>query len=301
MKKILLLLAGLMVLTAVEAQPFERLTEKTSTAGKVFYSPGFTDRSEKIVNRIERAMTYYQRLLEFRPEIQVLILSKTDWKDFTSFPVYGMPHYDIQRGYLILAAEDNAFWQSFIPAENAVTPEMYEQVWQTYKKPDGKLSMEAFFDLLALHELGHAFHYHAKLNMQRKWMGELFVNVLLHTWVAEEEPAALPALTVFPTMVIASGAKDFTYTSLQDIETYYEEIGKRHPRNYGWYQSRWHAAAGDIYSLHGKTSGKQIWNALQAQSQTIGTDEALGAFFEAAGAGGIASMMRNWDKQPKRP
>lgn len=301
MKKILILLSGLMVLSSLAAQPFERLTEKMSTAGKVFYSPNFTHRSEKIVSRIESAMTYYQQLLQFRPEIQVLILSKTDWKDFTDFPVYGMPHYDVQRRYLILAAEDNAFWQSFIPAANAVSADMYKQILTTYKKQDGTLSMEAFFDLLALHELGHAFHYQAKMNMQRKWMGELFVNVLLHTWVAENEPSALPALTVFPKMVIASGANDFTYTSLQDIEKYYEEIGKMHPRNYGWFQSRWHAAAGTIYTRHGKSSGKHIWKALQAQTHTIDNDEALGTFFEAAGAGGIASMLRNWDAETHRP
>ena len=83
--------------------------------------------------------------------------------------------------------------------------------------------------------------------MQRKWMGELFVNILLHTYVAENEPQSLPALTLFPKMVVAAGSSEFKYTSLNDIQERYNDIARDYPKNYGWYQCRWHAAAADIY------------------------------------------------------
>jgi hypothetical protein len=155
--------------------------------------------------------------------------------------------------------------------------------------------MQPFFDLLALHELGHAFHFQAGLNMQRKWMQELFVNIMLHTFVAEKEPQSLPALTVFPQMVISGGTGDYLYTSLQDVHEKYNEIGAKHPKNYGWYQCRWHAASAQIYETDSTSAATQLWKALKDQKQTLSESELI-PFFEKAGLRSVAEMIRNWDK-----
>jgi hypothetical protein len=75
-----------------------------------------------------------------------------------------------------VAAEDNALWKSFIPPSEQLPPSLAAQIKEVYSKDDA-LTMQPFFDLLALHELGHAFHQQAGLTMQRKWMGELFCNI----------------------------------------------------------------------------------------------------------------------------
>ena len=41
---------------------------------------------------------------------------------------------------------------------------------------------------------------------------------------------------------------------LADLENRYDEIGQRYPQNYGWYQSRWHSSAADIYDAAVRTS-----------------------------------------------
>ena len=120
-----------------------------------------------------------------------------DWARYKKFPVYGMPHYNDDRT-LVLAAEDNAFWKSYIPPLEQLPEDLREQIRKVYSRPDGSLSMQAFFDLLAIHELGHAFHMQAGLTTQRKWMGELFVNILLHTYIAENEPGAIACTDTFP-------------------------------------------------------------------------------------------------------
>jgi hypothetical protein len=193
-----------------------------------------------------------------------------------------------------VAAEDNPFWKSFIPPVEQLPKDLRMKVESTYRDKDGNLSMQPFFDLLAIHELGHAFHMQGGLTMQRRWMGELFVNILLHTYIAENEPAALPALTIFPQMVIAGGSKGFIYTSLNDVHEKYNEIGRDHPKNYGWYQCRWHAAAAGIYDTGGKTVGSKLWLALKNQKEIL-TDEQLPAFLETADKS-VADMMRNWDR-----
>jgi hypothetical protein len=134
--------------------------------------------------------------------------------------------------------------------------------------------------------------------MQRKWMGELFVNILLHTYIAENEPEQLPALTTFPRMVVAAGHAAFKYTSLQELEDRYEEIARNSPKNYGWYQCRWHSAAADIYNAGGKDVGKKLWNALLGTKQKL-TDEQLATFLSASADKSVADMMTGWDQHIK--
>ncbi|HEU0111911.1 MAG TPA: hypothetical protein VFQ73_13635 [Flavisolibacter sp.] len=277
------------------AQQYNQLEELKDHSVRIYYSAGHEQRAQAIVKRVDRAMEYYQELLDFKPEVTLLVLTETDWGKYTSFPVYGMPHYNDDKT-LIVAAEDNAFWKSFIPPLDQLPKDLKNRIEDVYKDSKGNLSMEAFFDLLALHELGHAFHFQAGLNMQRKWMGELFVNILLHSFIAEKEPASLQALTLFPRMVVAGGTKEFTYTSLKDVHERYNEIGKEHPKNYGWYQCRWHTTAGIIYDAAGEEAGKQLWNAFKNQKETL-TDEAIPHFLDQSGAKEVADMIRNWDKE----
>jgi len=289
--------AVLFIGNEVKAQQFDKLNQLNDHAVQVYYSAGFETRASSITGRVDKAMAYYRQLIDFRPAVTLLVLSQADWSKYTNFPVYGMPHYNNDKT-LVVAAEDNAFWKSFLPPPEQLSPGLWKQVETVYKRPDNSISMQAFFDLLALHELGHAFHFQGKLNMQRKWMGELFVNILLHTYIAENEPGYLPALTLFPQMVIANGTKEFIYTSLKDVEERYDEIGKHHAKNYGWYQSRWHSAAGTIYDAAGKKVCRKLWDAFRGKKENL-TDEQLAIFLETSAGKSVADVMRNWDRDTK--
>jgi hypothetical protein len=289
--------AALLLAAPVMAQPFNGLQALKDHSTQVYYSHGHEQRAATIARRVDKAMAYYQQLLDFKPEVTLLVLTAADWGKHTSFPVYGMPHYQGDK-LLVVAAEDNAFWKSFLPPPEQLSQELRRAVQTTYKNAEGAVSMQHFFDLLALHELGHAFHFQGGLNMQRKWMGELFVNVLLHTYIAENEPEQLAALTLFPRMVVGSGAKEFTYTSLADVDERYEEIGQRHPKNYGWYQSRWHTAAGTIYDAAGKDVGRRLWDALKHQKERL-SEEALLDFLSGVDTT-VGDVMRNWERDTVR-
>ncbi|MBA2498999.1 MAG: hypothetical protein H0V30_04670 [Chitinophagaceae bacterium] len=294
MKKIIILFSIHLILlcTSANAQRFQKLTPFTSETIQVYHSAGQENRAKQIIPRVEKAMAYHQQLVDFKPEVIVLILTKADWSSYTNFPVYGMPHYSDDKT-LIVAAEDNVFWQSFLPPLEQLPADLRKKVEQAYSMPDGRISMQPFFDLLALHELGHAFHFQGGLQMQRKWMGELFCNILLHAYVAENEPEQLAALTVFPNMVIGNGTSEYQFTSLRDIEERYEEIGMQHAKNYGWFQSRWHAAAKDIYDAAGEKIIPKLWTAFKNQQEKL-NDEALIMYLESAVHKSLADVMRNW-------
>jgi hypothetical protein len=88
------------------------------------------------------------------------------------------------------------FGATFTTCGQAPAP-LASQITKAYSKSDGTYSMMPFFDLLAVHEMGHSYTAQAGLKMQRHWMSELFVNIMLHTYVAEEQPGLLPAFRQF--------------------------------------------------------------------------------------------------------
>lgn len=277
----------------IQAQNFSKLNTLGNRSFEVYYSSGFEQRATNISSHVDKAMVFQSQLLGFKPTIILLVLSKTDWSTYTSFPVYGMPHYNDDKT-LVVAAENNPFWQSFLPPLNNLSPALQKEVEDAYGTKGGEPSMQPFFDLLAIHELGHAFHLQYELTMQRKWMGELFCNIFLHTYVAEKEPDLLPALTVFPKMVVANGTSEFKYTSLQDVHERYEEIGSQHPKNYGWYQCKWHMAAATIYDQGGKDVSQRLWVSLKNKKEVL-PDSDLVNFLETIHPS-VADVMRNWEK-----
>ena len=276
-------------------QSLDSLSKLQRQSFTVYYSDTHQKRAANIASLVEKAIDYNESILDFRPSITLLVLNEKDWGIYTVDPlVYGMPHYNEKNKFLIVAAEDNPFWKSFLPPLDKLPADLREQVKSAYSSGQGEFSMQPFFDLLALHELGHAFHFQAGLTMQRKWMGELFSNILLHTFIAEKVPDLLPALVIFPRMVVAGGTEGFLYTSLKDLEEKYFEIGSKHPRNYGWYQSRWHVAAAEIYDAGGPKVLQRLWAALKAKPEVL-DDNALGNYLRTVDMT-LANVMLQWDK-----
>lgn len=282
-----------------KAQKYSQLGKIDGYKFQVYYSDGSFERASFISQRVDKAMTYFEKLLGFSPSVTLLILNADDWTKYSSFPVvYGMAHYT-GDSILVVAANDNPFWKSFVPPMEQMPEELRKQIQTVYTTESGDLSMQAFFDLLAIHELGHAFHFQAKLNMQRKWLAELYVNSLLHAYVAELEPESLPALTLIAKMVLGSGTNGLTFTSLEDIENRYYEIGQKYPNNYGWYQFRWHNAARKIYDGSGDQINRKWWDALKSRNEKLSDTELL-LFLESEIGKTVADVMQNWDRDTEK-
>lgn len=274
---------------------YDKLNHLPGFNTTTYYSEGAAAQAETLTGRCDRVITFYRNFFRFEPEVTLLVLSPADWIDHTDFPVYGMPHYT-SNSTLIVASEDNDMWRSFLMPLEQLPPDLASQVRKTYTSSDGQLSMRAFFDLLAIHELGHAYHFQAGLNMQRHWLMEVFVNIFLHTYIAEQEPDLLPALTIFPQMVVASTEKAaLPFTTLNELEHNYELIGMQYPNNYGWYQCRWHIAAGKAYDEGGTDALKKLWFALKDQEEFL-DDQALVEFLSEKVHKSLAEIPLKWDE-----
>lgn len=292
---LMLLLSFILFTITSFAQKYSDLSALDGYNSKVYFSAGGDKRAITVAKRIDRVIEYYNKLIAYEPEITLLILNPTDWPKHTTFPVYGMPHYDDKRNLLIIASENNEFWNSFIPPVDVLPKELAEKIRNTYVDENGRLSMQAFFDLLAIHEIGHAYHFQAGLNVQRMWMGELFCNVMLHTYIAENEPEQLSALTVFPQMVLATGKEEYKYTSLIDVEEHYEMIGQKYPKNYGWYQCRWHSAAANIYDAGGTDTFIKLWKVFSTQKEKLNNEDLTELLLNKVHSS-VADVMLKWDE-----
>ena len=117
----------------------------------------------------------------------------------------------------------------------------------TFERAYGKPSnVQAFVDLLSLHELAHTYHMQRGWSFQELWMGELFCNLALHGYVATHEPAVLPALVTLPS------AAHRMPPEVQGV-TAIEAMSAENPLTYVWYQFRLQVAASRLWDAAGST------------------------------------------------
>lgn len=194
-------------------------------------------RARLIATRSAAAYAFLAPLLSFEPDVTLWVLTESDWP--VSHPPYGMPYFDGRS--LVVAGEPAAFWAAFVPLLLTVDPVLVARAREVY---GAGLDLSPFFELLAVHELGHAFHGRRRGPFPRHWLDELFANLCLHAFVATVEPAMLPVLTTFPLAVTAVDAARF---ELQSLEAFEDRYSNMDPVNYGWYQCQLHLAAGRVY------------------------------------------------------
>lgn len=292
-----LTLVLLLLPLALFAQTYDKLHQLNGHKLQIYHSQGTSERANEIAIRCDEVFSFYKTNINFEPAgVKLLILNPDDWTKYalTGAP-YGVPHYK-NDNTLVIASQNNNLWKSFLPAVDKLPKQLAEEISKTYVDKDDSLTMQPFFDLLAIHELGHAFHNQAKLTMQKHWMGELFANIFLHTYIAEKEPNLLPALTIFPQMVITAPWTEFQFTTLTDFEHKYDEIARNHPQNYGWYQCRLHSAAADIYNAGGSAVFFKLWKVLEKHDHQL-TDEKLTALLKTEVHQSVADVWLKWDNR----
>jgi hypothetical protein len=293
-RSIILGLSILLTVSETQAQTYENLNHLKGHNIEIYYSEGSNEQAESMATLCDGVISFYKSTIDFEPRVTLLVLSPTDWGKYTDFPVYGMPHYP-NKETLVVASEDNDFWKSMLPSPDQLPVSLAQQISDTYIDSNGNLTMRRFFDLLAIHELGHAFHEQGNLTMQRKWIGELFSNMFLHTYIAEKKPELLAALTIFPKMVVTSVNKeDLKYSTLNEFETNYGLIASQFPQNYGWYQCRLHTAAGNIYDEAGVSAFQKLWNVLKTNNDPL-DDSALAKLLSKMVHESVANVQLEWN------
>lgn len=246
---------------------------------EVRYSQGSVVRAKASADVAARAYDYFSRLFYgFEPDIALIVADQTDWVDWTSRCPYGLPFFndelgDIHPGVVVMPAGSGDFWHSIAEALRDASPTEYARLLSAYPNGANGVDLQPFFDLITIHELGHAFEVLGELSLPTFWLGEIFANLALHTFVATQQPASLETLEVLPSVgagstVLATRMQTNGYSTLEELEAHYTGGGDAMDAlNYVWYQCKWQRLAAAMFEENGEDALIRFWDCFRPSNR----------------------------------
>jgi len=240
----------------------------------VRYSHGSLERARAAADVAADAYVYFSYLFSgVEPDIAVIVADEADWE---SRQPYGLPFFNdddgqIRPGIVVMPAGSGDFWIAMgQDLYEASPPRGYTRLLATYPDGAGGLDLQPFFDLVTIHELGHAFEALGDLRLPTFWLGEIFANLALHSFVATRQPESLNTLEVLSTVGAQSprlGARMRAegYSTLEELEAHYTGGDEpMSPLNYVWYQYRWQRLAATMFDADGEDGLVRFWDCFHA-------------------------------------
>jgi hypothetical protein len=243
---------------------------------EVRHSDGTLARAKAAADLAASAYGYLSQLFgDTRPDIAIVVADESDWPESNN--PYGLPFFrdgetELRPGILVMPAAGGDFWVSMAKELREAAPDMYPRLLATYPDGEGGLDLQPFFDLITVHELGHAFEVLGDLRLPTHWLSEIFVNLALHTFVATKVPQSLKTLEVLSTVGAASERlatqmRVNGYTTLDQAQARYPGWTDEPmtTSNYIWFQYRWQRLAAEIFNADGETALTRFWDCFQGR------------------------------------
>jgi hypothetical protein len=183
------------------------------------------------------------------------------------------------------------------------SPRGYTRLLAAYPDGAGGLDLRPFFDLVTIHELGHAFEMLGDLRLPTFWLGEIFANLALHAFVATRQPENLNTLEVLSTVGAQSrrlGARMRAegYSTLEELEVHYTGGDQpMSPLNYVWYQYRWQRLAAKMSDTDGEDGLVRFWNCFHGTDRLSSgevTAASLALLLKAEVSETLGQAIQNW-------
>ena len=240
---------------------------------EVRYSPGSLARARDTATSAARAYDYLSRLFSpVQPDIAVVVVDEAHWE---SRQPYGLPFFNdgadqIRPGIVVMPAGSGNFWEAMGRDLLEASPHDAPRLLAAYPDGAGGVNLQPVFDLVTIHELGHAFEVFGGLRLPTLWLGEIFANLCLHAFVATHQRESLNSLEVLSTVGarsvrLAARMRTEGYSTLDELEAHY--TGGDDPMdalNYVWYQYRWQRLAARMFDADGEDGLVRFWNAFLA-------------------------------------
>jgi hypothetical protein len=252
---------------------------------EVRYSDGALVRARAAADVAADAYGYFSRLFAgVEPDIAVIVAGEADW---SGNGPYGLPFFrddaaEIRPGIVLMPAGGGDFWIAIGQDIRDASPRGYAKLIAAYPDGAGGLDLQPFFDLITIHELGHAFEVLGDLRLPTFWLGEIFVNLAMHAFVATQLPASLPTLEVLPTVgaasrKLAARMRAEGYSTLEELQAHYTGgDDSMNPLNYVWYQHRWLRLAAKMFEADGEDGLVRFWDCFHSTDR-VNASEATAA------------------------
>jgi hypothetical protein len=283
------------VLDRLSGYPFE-----------VRHSAGSLVRAQAAADIAADAYVYFRRLFPgVDLDIALIVADETDWD---SRQPYGLPFFNdddgqIRPGILVMPAGRGDFWVAIGEDLREASPHGFKRVLEAYPDGAGGLDLQLFFDLITIHELGHAFEVLGDLRLPAFWLGKIFANLALHAFVATQRPESLKTLETLSLVGahsrrLAARMRTEGYSTLEELEAHYTG-GKdpMDPLNYVWYQCRWQRIAARVFQADGEVSLVRFWHCFHAADRLPSADASpatLASLLSAEVSQTLGRAVRRW-------
>jgi hypothetical protein len=273
---------------------------------EVRYSYGARGRATAQAGVAADAYVYFGRLFSgVEPDIAVVVLDEGDWSG--SLP-YGLPFFrddvgEIRPGIVVVPSGGGGFWIAMAQDLRDASPRGYAKLLARYPDGAGGVDLQPFFDLITIHELGHAFEVLGDLRLPTFWLSEIFVNLALHAFVATQLPASLPTLEALPT--VGAESRKLTarmraegYTTLEELQAHYTgSDDSMSPLNYVWFQYRWQRLAARLFNSDDEDGLVRFWDCFHSRDRVNAgeaTAASLAPLLTAEVSPTLGRAVRNW-------
>jgi hypothetical protein len=273
---------------------------------EVRYSTGSLLRARASADVAADAYQYFSRLFSgVEPDIAVIVADEMDW---ASKQPYGLPFFNdddgqIRPGIVVMPAGGGTFWVAIGHDLRDASPRRYKTLLAAYPDGAGGLDLQPFFDLVTIHELGHAFERLGDLRLPTFWLGEIFANLALHAFIAVRRPESLNTLEVLSTVGaqsrrLAARMRSEGYSTLEELEAHYTGGDQpMSPLNYVWYQYRWQRLAARMFEVDGEDGLVRFWDFFHATDRVDSyeaTAASLAPLLTTEVSKTLGRAVRNW-------
>jgi hypothetical protein len=273
---------------------------------EVRYSDGARERALASAEIAAHAYDYFRDLFSgVEPSMALIVANESDW---SGRGPYGLPFFrdapdELRPGIVLMPAGISDFWVGIAEDIRAASPRGYTKLLATYGDGAGGVDLQPFFDLITIHELGHAFEVLGDLRLPTFWLSEIFVNLALHAFIATQRPESLPTLEVLSTVGAASRNlatrwRAHGYSTLEELQAHYTGgDDSMDPLNYVWYQCRWQRLAARMFDVDGEVGLKRFWECFHAIDRVSGgatTPAALAPVLTKEVSPTLGRTIREW-------
>lgn len=194
---------------------------------------------------LKEARTYFDSIFGMYFPVAVLYVSNDEWNQYAYYPPPGMPQ--AWAGNIFLGSEKSIVAQQAEQQLNNLPKAQLTELQTHFGTP---LNMDLFYrHNVAIHELGHLYHFYEARESQRKWLQEVFATYATHAYLLKFQPDLAAASQAYADIGSQALFPQIKHTSLEAFERLY--LSGLGPQNYEWFQFQLFEKALQLYDQFG--------------------------------------------------
>ena len=238
-----------------------RLHRIKSEPVTLHFSPGYAQRAQKLGQLVREAHNFLSEWLGVKAHTTLSVLRRESWRHVRHVP-YGYPHSTPNKGTIFAPAH---YPPRLISRQRALyeaaSPSLQQQLCDDASAIDTQI--RHFFDLVAIHELGHLFIHHLQLALDARRLTELVANLFATAFFVEVR-ADLAADWLAWAELQAS--LEVPYRSLEEYDTRYTTLDFA---NSNYYQGRFNQQALQLWQKHGREIAPALINNFSLRPEAV--------------------------------